>query len=69
MAGAPTRVLSQWSVDDASAATLMERFYAGLKGGWQKGPALREATLSLLRDGRHSHPYYWAPFVLIGDWR
>jgi CHAT domain-containing protein len=31
--------------------------------------ALREAALSLLRDGRHAHPFYWAPFLLIGDWR
>ena len=30
--------------------------------------ALREAALKLLHDGKHTHPYYWAPFVLVGDW-
>jgi CHAT domain-containing protein len=72
VAGAPTQVLSQWAVDDASTATLMQRFYANLTGQGQtaKGAALRRAALTLLRDGgRHRHPYYWAPFVLIGDWR
>jgi CHAT domain-containing protein len=72
VAGAPTQVLCQWAVDDASTATLMQRFYANLTGQGQtaKGAALRRAALTLLRDGgRHRHPYYWAPFVLIGDWR
>ena len=54
---------------DASTATLMERFYGGLKHGRPKGAALRAASLTLLRDGKHRHPYYWAPFVLMGDWR
>jgi CHAT domain-containing protein len=68
-AGCPTQVVSQWSVDDASTAALMERFYGGVKSGQAKGKALRGAGLSLLKDGQHSHPYYWAPFVLVGDWR
>ncbi len=68
-AGAPTQVVSQWSVDDASTATLMLRFYAGLRAGKPKGAALRMASLSLLRDPKYRHPYYWAPFVLMGDWR
>jgi CHAT domain-containing protein/Tfp pilus assembly protein PilF len=69
VAGAPTQVVSQWSVDDASTATLMERFYSGIKRGEAKGAALRQAALSLRKDGQHAHPYYWAPFVLVGDWR
>jgi CHAT domain-containing protein/Tfp pilus assembly protein PilF len=68
-AGCPTQVLSQWSVDDASTAALMEGFYAGLKRGQAKGAALRSSELALLKDGAHRHPYYWAPFVLVGDWR
>ena len=28
-----------------------------------------DAALPLLRDGKHAHPYYWTPFVLMGDWR
>ena len=69
MAGAPSQVVSQWSVNDASTAALMEQFYAGLKAGEAKGAALRAAELALLKDGQHGHPYYWAPFILLGDWR
>lgn len=69
VAGVPTQVVSQWSVDDAATATLMGAFYRGVKQGMTKEVALRNAALSLLRDGTHSHPFYWAPFVLFGDWR
>jgi CHAT domain-containing protein/uncharacterized protein HemY len=71
VAGCPTQVVSQWSVSDASTATLMAHFYRGLKAGKGKAASLRQAELTLLhgRDARYSHPYYWAPFVLIGDWR
>jgi CHAT domain-containing protein len=76
-AGCPTQIVSQWSVDDASTATLMEQFYSGIAKGRPKGASLRSAALSLLADGRKSkienrkyeHPYYWAPFILMGDWR
>ena len=69
VAGAPTQVLSQWAVDDMSTAALMERFYAGIRKGESKAEALKEAGQWLRRDGKHGHPYYWAPFVLLGDWR
>lgn len=63
-------MVSQWAVDDASTATLMTSFYGNLaskKSG--KGAALRQASLSLMSSPKHAHPYYWAPFVLMGDWR
>ncbi|WP_309714442.1 CHAT domain-containing protein, partial [Armatimonas sp.] len=66
-AGCPTQVLSQWGVDDASTATLMTRFYDGLAKGVGKSAALRQAALHVRSEPRHHHPYYWAPFVLIGD--
>jgi CHAT domain-containing protein len=69
VAGAPTQVLSQWAVLDESTAELMKRFYAQLRQGKPKGAALRAATLTMMKDGRHEHPFYWAPFVLVGDWR
>jgi len=69
VAGAPAQVLSQWAVDDGSTAQLMKIFYTSLKAGKPKGVALRGASLSLMKDGKHAHPFYWAPFVLIGDWR
>jgi len=68
-AGCPTQVLSQWAVNDTSTAMLMERFYQRISAGEAKSSALRDAALSLSHDAETSHPYYWAPFVLYGDWR
>ena len=66
-AGCPTQVLSQWAVNDASTATLMTRFYTQLKAGTSKADALRQAALSVSRQPATAHPYYWAPFILIGN--
>jgi CHAT domain-containing protein len=65
-AGASTLVQSLWRVEDGSTARLMERFYRALRAGQTKGAALRAAQLSLLA-GEASHPYFWAPFQLVGD--
>jgi CHAT domain-containing protein len=56
-------------VADESTAQLMKSFYTNLKAGKAKGAALRGASLALMKDGKHAHPFYWAPFVLVGDWR
>ena len=69
VAGCPTQVLSQWSVDDAATALLMTRFYRELKGGQAKGVALQTASRELRRNSKYAHPYYWAPFQLVGQWR
>ncbi len=69
VAGCPTQVLSQWSVDDAATALLMTRFYQELKAGQPKGTALRTAERELRRNAKYAHPYYWAPFQLVGQWR
>ena len=55
---------------DESTSGLMQEFYRirESSAGMTKLEALREAQLSLLR-GKYSHPYYWAPFVLVGEWR
>lgn len=68
VAGAPTQVVSQWAVNDQSTAELMKRFYVQLKAGQPKGAALRSAELEMMRDEAHAHPFYWAPFILMGDW-
>jgi len=68
-AGAPTVVASLWSVNDASTRDTMTRFYKELVAGLPKGEALRRAQLATMSDKRFSHPYYWAPFVILGDWR
>ncbi len=69
VAGVPTQVVSQWSVDDNATATLMQGFYTRLQSGMGKGDALHQAAFDVRRDERHRHPYYWAPFVLLGEWR
>jgi CHAT domain-containing protein len=69
VAGVPAQVVSQWSVDDEATAQLMGRFYQELQQGKSKDAALRSAALSLLHDGKHEHPFYWAPFLVMGDWR
>jgi CHAT domain-containing protein len=75
-AGASSLVLSQWAVDDRSSALLMEHFYTGLSQGETKGMAMRKAQLSFLPghgesggeiSETYTHPYYWAPFFLVGD--
>lgn len=67
IAGARSVVVSQWTVSDVSTAQLMKDFYQRLVNNVSKPAALREAKLNMLNS--HSvtrHPYYWAPFVIIG---
>jgi len=69
-AGARRVMASLWDVQDRATAEIMERFYRGmLEDGRTPAAALRAAQTSMLRDARWSAPYYWAPFVLQGDWR
>lgn len=68
-AKAHTIVASLWSVADESTQALMVAFYQNLAVGQSKAAALRAAQLQLLRDPRYAHPYYWAPFILMGDWK
>jgi CHAT domain-containing protein len=63
-AGTPSLVVSLWTVNDRSTAQLMQRFYEGLRDGISKSHALRNAMLSV-KDAL-PHPYYWAPFILLG---
>jgi CHAT domain-containing protein len=69
-AGAPRVVASLWPVDDLATSELMKRFYRGmLKEGLAPAAALRAAQLELARLPRLGRPYYWAGFVLQGEWR
>jgi CHAT domain-containing protein len=63
-AGARSTVLSLWDVHDQSTAEFMTSLYEGLNAGLSKAVALQHA-MALLRSA-HPHPYFWAPFVLIG---
>jgi CHAT domain-containing protein/Tfp pilus assembly protein PilF len=69
-AGAPRVVATLWQVNDLATAELMKHFYgAMLQGGLRPAAALREAQLRLSKDARWAPPYYWAGFVLQGDWK
>src|SRR6201991_3089793 len=68
-AGAPTVGVSLWSVADKSTAELMTDFYRRMLTG-TGGPAsaaLRGAQLAMISGKKYSAPFYWAPFVLVGD--
>lgn len=67
-AGVRTQVLSQWDLADGSASEFMSRFYQSLAAGKGKGTSARAAALAVMKSGKYSHPRYWAPFILLGDW-
>jgi CHAT domain-containing protein len=69
-AGAPSVVVSLWSVADASTASLMDKFYGNLvERSEGKTESLRLAKLGMIETAELAHPFNWAPFVLSGDWQ
>jgi CHAT domain-containing protein len=67
--GARSTLASLWSVSDRSTAFLMIKFYRELgKPEITKAEALRRAQVALLHQDDYMSPYYWAPFVLLGNW-
>ncbi len=76
-AGAASLLISLWAVEDRSTALLMKTFYQALKTGtYTKGAALRTAQLPFVNGKStedhvlaeaYRHPYFWAPFILVGD--
>ena len=72
-AGANSTMATLWLVNDKSTAFLIEKFYQNLKGGLEqkqinKAEALKKAQLSLRQSSDFSHPYFWSPFVIVGNW-
>ena len=70
-AGAPRVVASLWKVDDRATSELMKRFYQGMLGpeALSAAGALRQAQLSIWKEKQWRAPYYWAAFVLQGEWK
>jgi tetratricopeptide (TPR) repeat protein len=73
-AGARSLLISLWNVEDESTAELMGAFYQGLLAGRSRAGALRNAQRTLIASARAgtyrpawAHPYFWAPFRLLGD--
>ncbi len=68
IAGAETLVMSLWRVDDNATRDLMTKFYQRLTAGNGRSASLRTVQLELLKSRDYSHPFYWAPFIIAGDW-
>jgi CHAT domain-containing protein/tetratricopeptide (TPR) repeat protein len=69
-AGAPRVIGSLWTVPDVATAETMQRLYRGiLEDGLAPAAALRRAQLAVREEARWRRPYYWAGFVLQGEWR
>jgi CHAT domain-containing protein len=69
-AGAQNLIVSLWKVSDSSTADLMVSFYGDLvynSGKPNFSSALRKAKISLINSEKYSDPYYWAPFILVGN--
>jgi len=68
--GTRSIMVSLWSISADSTLKLMESFYKKIKDEkMSKAEALQKAQIEMMHDERYSHPYYWAPFILIGDWK
>lgn len=72
-AGARSTLATLWPVVDQSTAKIMVEFYRQLeqakKTKINKAEALRQAQLTLMNNKQYSHPHFWTPFVLVGNWQ
>ncbi|HEV2987589.1 MAG TPA: CHAT domain-containing protein [Candidatus Angelobacter sp.] len=68
-AGSRSVLASLWKVDDDAAVAFMKSFYEGIKKGEIPSAALRGAQLEMSQGKRWSQPFYWAAFVLQGDYK
>ena len=67
--GAKAVLATLWPVADQSTASLMADTYRRRQERQlSKIEALRQAQIALQAQGRYSHPFYWAPFILMGNW-
>jgi CHAT domain-containing protein len=67
--GVPSLIVSLWQADDAATTDLMISFYTKLRSGTRSlAHALRSAQLGSQRSASWQHPYFWAPFILVGNW-
>ena len=69
--GARSTLATLWSVKDNSTVLLMNEFYQNLVNSDRsitKSEALRQAQITLIHSENFQHPFYWAPFILVGNW-
>jgi CHAT domain-containing protein len=68
-AGASTLLVSLWPVEDSSTELLMTTLYRELARGKPAASAMQAGQLAVLKQPKFAHPFFWAPFDLMGDWR
>jgi len=68
IAGAESVVMSLWPVSDEATKDLMAGYYEQLLKGQGRAAGLRAVQLRMLKDSRRSHPFYWASFLVAGQW-
>lgn len=68
-ANAQTALGSLWPISDTATVKLMDHFYQQLIQHQQgKAKALQFSQQQLIKDPKTNHPFYWAPFILVGHW-
>lgn len=66
LAGVPTVVVSQWQVDSASTSELMVEFHRRRRAGQSEARAMQGAVRKLRENPAYRHPFFWAPFIVVG---
>jgi len=66
VSGVPTTVLSQWKVDADSASKFMIAFHEKLTAGSSEAAAIQAAARIVRNNPSYQHPFYWAPFIVVG---
>ncbi|CCH93194.1 Similar to tr/Q7NLR0/Q7NLR0 [Microcystis aeruginosa PCC 9432] len=68
IAGAESQLISLWNVSDQATKDLMVAYYGRLIKGEGRSEALRQIQLEMLKSENYQHPFYWASFIISGDW-
>ncbi len=69
-AGVKSSLATLWYINDQAATKVVTVFYSHYgKKGISKARALQKAHIAMIKSEKFNHPAYWAPFLLIGDWR
>ena len=66
-AGTPSLVASLWPISDSASMQFVKAFYGAIKKGLSPRAALARAQRAMKSSHRFSHPFYWAPFELVGS--
>jgi CHAT domain-containing protein len=69
LAGAETQVVSLWKVNDEATKLLMVDYYGRLYKGEGRSGALHSVQLKMMENPMYQHPFFWAAFIPIGDWK